>query len=191
MQTLAKTVSVALVAGQPNTVYLAGTYLRCLSGDALNIELGTRESEFSGAIPISTGKSIAIAMGFETVRLTSPTSQTVTFLAVVGDYRDDTLIFDESLSLSTKPAGLTTETKSPVTALAGVTTLIAAANASRRYLALFNEGTEAVYIRETSATAKSPLVLAPGAFLPVPLTSAVYAYNPSVTDVSLLVGEFT
>jgi hypothetical protein len=190
MSAQAKTLSIALVANQPATVQMTGTYLRCLSGDDMTIELGTRESDFAGQLPFAAGRYVRVNSGFETVRLLSTTNQTVTLLAIFGDYGDDSLIISSSVAVNTKPQGLTMTTEASVSALAGATTLLNAGNSGRRFIGLFNEGTENLYIRETSATAKSPLVLSPGAFLPVPVTSAIYAYNPGLTACTVLMAEF-
>jgi hypothetical protein len=156
----------------------------------MSIELGTRERDFGGKIPFAAGRFIRVVGGFETVRLLSATNQSVELLAVFGDYGDDSLIISSSVAVNTKPQGLTMTTEAAVSALATATTLLMAGNAGRRYAGLFNEGTENLYIRETSATAKSPLVLSPGMFLPVNVTNALYAYNPGLTACNVLCAEF-
>ena len=188
----AKTITVALVANQPLTLTLTGTYLRCLdSAAAFTVELGGREKSFGGQIPFSEGRWIRENAGFETVRLVSDSNQSVTLLAIFGDYGDDSLIISTDVSVNTKPSALTMVTGAAVTALAGVATLLANASTGRRYLGVFNEGPEVLYIRENNTAAKSPLVVSPGGFLPVPLSSAVYAYNAGTNDTVVQVAEFS
>lgn len=184
----AKTFTVSLVAGQPVQVFAAGNFLRCQSGDTVQVELGMRDSMSDGQFPMAAGASVK-GQAFEVVRLTSDTTQSVTFLACWGEYSDDSLIIGANVVVNTKPSSLAMGGHAGVTATAGATVALVAANASRRIVSIYNEGPEAVYVRADNTTAKSAFPIAVGGVLPLECQQALYVYNPGGVDSTLYIGE--
>lgn len=75
-----------------------------------------------------------------------------------------------------------------VTAVGEASTVLIGATV-RKGVLIFNEGPERVFIRESNATEKSPLVIGPGGVLPVYLSQALWVYNPSETNSILYIAE--
>jgi hypothetical protein len=184
--------TISLVAGQPQQVYVSGTYIRCLDGDEVQVQLGTRESLNNGTFPLSIGKGVE-GVAFEVVELTSDTTQTVTMLAIEGGrYTDDSLIIGSDVSVNTKPAALTMGTPAAgVTATAGASTLLITANTGRRSVAVHNEGPDTVYVRPDNTTAKSAFPISAGGVLALDLTQALYVYNPGGSDSTVYTTELS
>lgn len=177
-------------AGETETLRVTGTFFRVLSGARVLVRMGSREIPQSGEFPMAAGASVTCPFVFEEITITSPTAQTIEVFAFYGDYRDDSLVASAAFAVNTKPLGFDMSTPTQVSVTAASNVLLAAANPLRRYLGVFNEGADNLYIRTDATTAKSPLVLGPDSFLPVPFVSVVRAYNPSATACNCLIAEF-
>lgn len=168
-----------------------GRYFRILSADAdlTVVIMDNAASEVGRASGVRGGFAYRRELGFDQVQITSASAQTIK----VATSKDAEIEYDRSSGDVSVIAPTGLSDVADVALAATATTLIAAANSTRREIIITNLSTDTQTLRigTINAGAARGTPLAPGATLILSTTAAVYGYNPGAAPQSVAVSEVT
>ena len=165
-----------------------GNFVRIKSAsDEINVKVENKEGRIIADLNLSGGMRFRVPDIFHTLRVANNNAGSVNAVLVagVGDV-DDTEISGNVTVAGSDTIGTSTD----VSLAATSTTIISAANASRREILITNLTSNSEYLRvgDSNAGAARGTELAPGQTVSLSTSAAVYAYNPGAAaqSVSLL-----
>lgn len=174
-----------VAAGDVVEVATLGRFVACLDASAA-FEIAISDEPFQA---FQKGLTLYMPGGstFETFQIYNPSGSSITveIAAGLGDIRDSRLVITAGLVLG---APDTFDGVADVTATASSTTLLAAADASRRELIVSNPSGSAGTVRlggNGTTGAAQGVPLASGASVVLNTSDAVYAHNPNGSDIDI------
>jgi hypothetical protein len=140
-------------------------------------------------VPMSQGDNLRVKKQFTALQLKNNSGANITATVVIGDVGED---FTKSppTSLTVAVSGAI-DTLADVALAAASTTLIAAANLSRKEIIISSLITNAQILRigDVGAGAANGIPLPPGATITIDCTAAVYGFNPGAAVETVAVME--
>lgn len=195
MQASSYRMDFTLAAGASRRFGAAANYVYCLSqtADVQFVVYDKDQNKLTDWITVLAGQGIRFDGDGYQVEFRTVAGGDFSFLAIVGEFVDNSFIVSSASAVTITPSGTTLFTpNTPISALAAAATLISAGGATIRRRWIRNDDTAlTIYLRSNTTLAESAIALPPGGVAILENQSAIYAYNPGGTAVNVYCDQET